>query len=132
MVWPAAPPTRADSNDPSGGPLGNAVTHRVLDKRLNEKGGDLGTLTLSRHVVLDAQPIPKSDLFDGKISSDKFEFVRQRYELRFGVVERFTQQFAQPTDHLHDLVRGAATREHRNGVHGIEQKVRIELRTKGV
>ena len=60
------------------------------------------------------------------------ELLCQPHPLVAGVVERIAKQLAKAGDHRHRLVVAVGAHERRDGVHRIEQKVRLDLQLQGV
>src|SRR5262249_30709784 len=108
--------------------LRNSVNYGVLDERLQDHARNESVCDFAANVFDQREPVGESNALDLQVVRDELHFHPYGDLSRTITVERYTQQLTQAGEHLHDRVVAAFKSEHRYGVQGIEQKMRLELR----
>jgi len=103
---------------------GDAVEDGVLHQRLEQQIGNTG---LRRYPGPDRQPVGKPHLLDVDVALQKIHLLPYRHLLHPAVVERDAEQRAELGQERHRLVVALLPHQHRDGVHGVEQKMRMQL-----
>ena len=109
--------------------LRDAVTDRVLDEWLEDEGRHLVVESIGLHVDIDSQTRPEAQLLESEVVSSEVPLVRQIRGIARAFIEGVTKQ---RTQSLQRLARGLRILldQARQGVQGIEQKVRLDLGAK--
>ena len=81
---------------------------------------------LRRHVKNDCQPLAEANSLNIQISLSKVQFPFQRSQVLALILKAHSQQVTQARDHRVRCVH-VSQHQRRDGVQGIEQKVRLQL-----
>ncbi len=122
---------RADEDEAALGTTGDAVLDGVFDERLQDETRDEGMGDERVDVPADDEAVAEADGLDGEIFLGNGELVGERNLVEVGGVEGAAQQAGELADHLGGGVRFVAEDERGDGVHGVEEEVRLELITEG-
>ena len=103
------------------------MTNGVLHDRLDDKGRDEHVPTSEANVlVLGDAVLAKASMFEAQVAPGLFELAGKRDEL-VRALERLTIEDRELTKEI-ARTRRVRARERRDGVDGVEQKVRVDLR----
>src|SRR5262245_24423411 len=100
----------------------DSVTDGVFDQRLQNQIGHARVERLRLDIHLHLQPIAEPRLFDLQVAFEKFQFLSQRRLLRADILQRQSQQIAEPRDHPLGAFHVAA-HQRRDGVERVEEEV---------
>src|SRR5437016_8219774 len=119
-------PDRGDRNLRDVAVGDDAVSDRVLHKRLQEQGRDDGGCGPGIDAKCHAQTIAESRFLDGDVMVQQLEFLLECDERTPFPVKGLPQQLGQAPDHPVRLL-GILEDECRNGVQRVEEEMRLEL-----
>src|SRR5262247_2275868 len=86
-------------DQPRRGMWRDAVTDGVFDQRLQNQIRQARVERLRLDIHLHLQPVAESRLFDLQVTFEKFQLLPERRLLRPDILQRQSQQVAQPRDH---------------------------------
>ena len=117
-----------DPDLPTLGPLGNAMLDRIFYHELQDEGWHPGKHEFAGNINTELKALHKAHLLDVKIFLCKLHFLSQRGLLAGRVYEKAAEKVAEPGNHRDCIVIPFFTHQAGDGIEGIEQEVRLDLR----
>src|SRR5215217_7565484 len=115
--------------DSAGGGVSDRMSHCVFDNGLKDQVGNTNVEHRGIYANVGRESILKTDTLDLEVAVQKLDLLLECDFHRAGVLERQAQEVAEAREHFAGAVSVFA-QQSRDGMQGIEEKVRVNLHLK--